>query len=84
MSPTGQVLGHAFTPGEIPAVCRGALPGGKDGLVNCLSTHGFTNVFSYQPASRFWAFQGIESALFVALAAGLVALAYWRVHRFDA
>jgi hypothetical protein len=35
----------------------------------------------YQPASRFWTFQGVEAAIFVLLAAGLLALAYRLVRR---
>jgi hypothetical protein len=32
----------------------------------------------YQPAGRFWTFQGIESGIFVALSAALLAGAtYW-------
>jgi hypothetical protein len=32
---------------------------------------------AWRPASRFWLFQGIESAIFFGLAAGLLALTYW-------
>jgi hypothetical protein len=35
----------------------------------------------YQPGSRFWAFQSIESAIFVALAAALLAVAAWSARR---
>jgi hypothetical protein len=31
-------------------------------------------LLTYQPADRFWAFQGIEAAVFIVLAAGLIAL----------
>ncbi|HZD74943.1 MAG TPA: ABC transporter permease subunit [Actinomycetota bacterium] len=31
----------------------------------------------YQPASRFWAFQGIESGIYLALALCLLAFAFW-------
>ena len=33
----------------------------------------------YQPASRFWAFQGIESGIFLLLAAALIAVAAWLI-----
>jgi hypothetical protein len=33
----------------------------------------------WQPASRYWLFQGIESGLLVALALALLALALWWV-----
>jgi hypothetical protein len=35
----------------------------------------------YQPAVRFWAFQGIETGIFVALAAVLMYLAIRRIRR---
>jgi hypothetical protein len=42
----------------------------------------YHEVVTYQPASRFWAFQGIETAIFLALAALLAALCFWWVrHR---
>jgi hypothetical protein len=42
---------------------------------------GLHTQITYQPGSRFWAFQGIESAIFVALAAVLVGITVWAVKR---
>jgi hypothetical protein len=39
---------------------------------------------TYQPASRFWAFQGIETGIFVVLAAVLLAVTFWVLRRRDA
>ena len=39
--------------------------------------------YVYQPASRFWEFQGIEFALFFGVALILIAFATWRVLRTD-
>jgi hypothetical protein len=39
------------------------------------------NLISYQPADRFWAFQGIEAGLFVLLAAAALGTAIWLLHR---
>ena len=50
----------------------------------CLSQHGFSSLLKYQPASRYWTFQWIESGIFVALAAMLVAVAVIAVRRRDA
>src|ERR1700683_5590740 len=36
-----------------------------------LANHGYRQLVTYQPASRFWAFQWYETAIFLALAAGL-------------
>jgi hypothetical protein len=42
----------------------------------------YHEVVTYQPASRFWAFQGIETAIFVVLALLLAGLCFWWVrHR---
>jgi hypothetical protein len=44
----------------------------------------YHEVVTLQPASRFWAFQGLETALFVVLALLLAGLCFWRVrHRLS-
>ena len=43
-----------------------------------MSAHGYRGYLTYQPASRFWVFQGIEAGIFVVLAAALIALT-WRL-----
>jgi len=40
---------------------------------------GFTHAV-YQPASHFWALQGIETALFGGIALALLAVAAWWAH----
>jgi len=54
--------------------------GGGDGAAY-LHTHGFHWLFTFQPASRFWEFQLMESALFVVLAMLLLAAAIWLLRR---
>jgi hypothetical protein len=51
---------------------------------SCLAAHGYRGYLTYQPASRFWAFQGIEAGIFVVLAAVLLAIAFWVLKRRDA
>ena len=46
-----------------------------------LQAHGYTQVLTYQPASRFWAFQGIEAAICLLLALAAIAVAYRLVLR---
>jgi ABC-type transport system involved in multi-copper enzyme maturation permease subunit len=46
-----------------------------------LAKHGYTQWMSYQPASRFWPFQWIESGWLVALALILIAATIWLVRR---
>jgi hypothetical protein len=41
-------------------------------------------LITYQPVTRFWAFQGIETGIFLVLAAALIVLAYRMVLKRDA
>ncbi len=47
----------------------------------CIQAHGWLSTIVWQPADRFWAFQGIESGVLVALAVALLALTIWLVRR---
>jgi hypothetical protein len=47
----------------------------------CLLQHGIVNIVTYQPADRFWTFQGIESGIFLGLAVVLLAITVWTVLR---
>jgi ABC-type transport system involved in multi-copper enzyme maturation permease subunit len=67
---------------------RGAIPsrtdpcnGGGGLLSRGLGPAPFSNSMQYQPASRFWEFQGIETGIFLALAAILVYLAIRRLRQ---
>jgi hypothetical protein len=52
--------------------------GATKAITQCIHTHGWHRYLMYQPADRFWLFQGIESAIFFALAAALLVLSvYW-------
>ena len=53
-------------------------------LIACMRNHGFTYIATYQPPSRYWAFEGIESGILLALAAVLVLAAVFRVRRMNA
>jgi hypothetical protein len=70
---------------QVPVACQPhAGEAGRAGIFSCLASHHFVGFVSYQPASRFWAFQGIETGIFVALAAVLLAVAFWVLKRRDA
>jgi hypothetical protein len=77
--------GHILS-GSFSGFARCARGGGQVKHVSgrCLARIGadYTHVV-YQPASRFWEFQGIEFALFGGLAALLIAFAAWRVLKAD-
>ena len=49
--------------------------------LQCLAQHGFTLWTSYQPASRFWAFQWIEGGWLLVLSVLLIAVTVWLVRR---
>jgi ABC-2 family transporter protein len=52
-----------------------------DALQQCFARHGYTLWHHYQPASRFWTFQSIESGWLLALSALLIAGTVWVVQR---
>jgi hypothetical protein len=67
-------------PAQQPA---GAKPG--DELSACfaeIKRLGYRQRLTYQPASRFWAFQSYETGIYIALALSLAGLCFWRIrHR---
>jgi hypothetical protein len=78
----GHSISFPLTLSEIPAACRAGTLASTS--VKCLAQQGWLRIVTYQPAGRFWTFQGIEAALFLVLAGILVALAVWRVLTADA
>jgi hypothetical protein len=50
-------------------------------LLDCLASQGIRVAVTYQPASRYWAFQWTETAIYVALALGLAGYCFWRIRR---
>jgi len=70
----------------VPAVCEKFMsgPNPNPNPLPCLMAHGYRGYVTYQPASRFWAFQGIEIGIFVMLAAILLAVTFWVLKRRDA
>ncbi len=53
-------------------------------VLPCLAAHGYRASVTFQPASRFWAFQGIETGIFVVLAAVLIGITFLVLRRRDA
>jgi hypothetical protein len=60
-------------------------PGSKDAayttVLQYLTRHGYTYWTQYQPGSRYWPFQWIESGGLLALSAACVAVSVWLVRR---
>lgn len=65
----------------VPHACHAAYFAGN--AIGCMARLGYRRVVEFQPASRFWTFQGIEAAAFLAATAVLLAVAGWVVVRRD-
>ena len=59
---------------------RGA-PKTSDACFARLADAGYRQQVDYLPASRYWALQGIETAILLVLAAGTVGFCFWRIRR---
>jgi hypothetical protein len=76
----------------LPASCQRLLPAvgtGKSGnsgsaVFSCMQAYGWRGFATYQPAYRYWPFQGIETGIYVLLAAALIAVTFVIVRRRDA
>jgi hypothetical protein len=77
--------GHRLSDGEQADLLQriyggsGSVP--DDLVANYLATHGMREYAEYHPASDFWSFQAIESALFLGAAAVLLTGTVWLVRR---
>jgi hypothetical protein len=58
--------------GSLPSACAAAASGIRPGPSCRQALAAFHGFITYQPASRYWAFQGIEFGIFAALAALLI------------
>jgi hypothetical protein len=83
-------LHHAWVFNQYPsdrfghhvATLGGPCVRGVGAAVRCAAPQGVLYTHAvYQPASRFWAFQGIETALFGGVAVMLIVFASWWTHR---
>jgi ABC-2 family transporter protein len=86
--PGAWILGNSWvgaagqTVTRLPAACETASYSSSAGaLPSCPARHDVKAVVSYQPASRYWELQWAETALYLALAAGLGGLCYWAIRR---
>lgn len=81
---SADAAGHPIPFEQLVAACE-TPHGTETGLdVKCLAAHGFQHIETYQPDSRYWPLQGIETGIFLAAAIGLLALAvYWTRRRIS-
>jgi hypothetical protein len=70
--------------GSMPSTCRALVFQSPLKFGSCLAAHGYRGFISYQPAGRYWTFQGIETGIFVLLAAALIAVTAIAITRRDA
>jgi ABC-2 family transporter protein len=65
-----------------PAACTArSMRNGNPGFLDCLASHDIREAVSYQPASRYWAFEWTETAIYLALALALSGYCFWRLSR---
>jgi hypothetical protein len=69
---------------NMPSTCRALVFQSPLKFGSCLAGHGYRALITYQPAGRYWTFQGIETGIFVVLAAALIAVTAIVVIRRDA
>ncbi|MGD0559495.1 MAG: ABC transporter permease [Streptosporangiaceae bacterium] len=62
-----------------PGVCQSA--GSQTAFMNCLASHGIREEITYQPVGRYWAFQWIETAIYLVLSLALAGFCFWRLTR---
>jgi hypothetical protein len=93
VSRTGQIVpaGWGSLYPALPATCQRLLPAGAPAkaaplstVFSCMQAHGWRGFATYQPGSRYWPFQGIETGIYVLLAAALIAVTFAIVRRRDA
>jgi hypothetical protein len=72
--------GQRLTQAEFDQVETAARDAGQS-LATYMYQHHMQRWVSYHSADRFWAFQYIEAAIFVGLAATLLTLVVWRIKR---
>jgi hypothetical protein len=94
ISKTGQVVraGWGELEPALPASCQKLLPdsptaksdASMNAVFSCMRAHGWRGFATYQPSSRYWPFQGIETGIYLLLAAALIAVTFTIVRRRDA
>ena len=94
VSKTGVVVpqGWGTLGNALPASCEKLLSAapqtksgaGTSGVFSCMQAHGWRGFATYQPAGRYWPFQGIETGIYLLLAAVLIAATFVIVRRRDA
>jgi hypothetical protein len=72
---------HQLPLDQVNTVMAGYRGASASGATDYLRQHGIRLLADYQPADRFWTFQLIEAAVFVAIAAALLVVSLWWLQR---
>jgi hypothetical protein len=78
---TGANISNNDLLSALPGACSRYLGTTRAQVFSCLGSQGWQEKIIYQPANRFWAFQVIESGIFLTLAAALVVIAFRCIRR---
>jgi hypothetical protein len=65
----------------LPAACQPPPPAKPPNPGQCMASLGIREAIAYQPASRYWPLQWIETGIFLALALALAGVCLWRLRR---
>jgi ABC-type transport system involved in multi-copper enzyme maturation permease subunit len=84
LDPNGKLVALNYSVFNWNGVPLSATCNSTNNAASCLAAHGYRGWLTYQPASRFWTFQGIETGIFVVLAAALLGVTFWVLKRRDA
>jgi hypothetical protein len=79
----GHVVSSIPLPATGPLSVQSCTPGRNGPAPSCIAalSHGYRQLISYQPPSRFWEFQWCEAGVFVALALALAGFSFWWIRR---
>jgi len=64
-----------------PAACTAPSIENSPAFFTCLASHGIRETITYQPASRYWAFQWTETAIYLVLALALAGSCFRQLSR---
>jgi hypothetical protein len=85
ISAAGHVIGNSGialpATGALSMQTCGASQGPSNACFAALTRLGYRTLVTYQPSSRFWAFQRYETAIYLVLALGLAGLCLWWIRR---
>jgi ABC-type transport system involved in multi-copper enzyme maturation permease subunit len=65
----------------LPAACAGATGLKAQSPGPCMTGLGYKETITYQPASRYWPLQELETASYLALALVMTGICFWRLRR---